>query len=139
MTGALDSIPVLAACAPMSSSTASICLAMTSVSISCTAKKPRVFWAVTAVTTLLPYTPSAANVFRSAWMPAPPPESEPAIVRALGGALRALAPKAQAGPDALSRQDAKKAVRAVNRHRVGFVLGQQLVDLVKAVAVFSTE
>src|SRR2546423_14213784 len=32
----------------------------------------------------MPYTPSAAKVFRSAWMPAPPPESEPAIVSARG-------------------------------------------------------
>ena len=29
-------------------------------------------------------TPNALNVLRSAWMPAPPPESEPAIVRARG-------------------------------------------------------
>ena len=35
-----------------------------------------------AVMALVPYTPSAANVFRSAWMPAPPPESLPAIVSA---------------------------------------------------------
>ena len=32
----------------------------------------------------VPYTPCAAKVFRSAWIPAPPPESEPAIVRTLG-------------------------------------------------------
>ena len=44
---------------------------------------PRVFWAVTAVSADVPYTPSAAKVFRSAWIPAPPPESEPAIVNAL--------------------------------------------------------
>src|SRR3990172_4001809 len=30
----------------------------------------------------VPKTPRAANVFRSAWIPAPPPESEPAIVSA---------------------------------------------------------
>src|SRR5438477_127291 len=34
--------------------------------------------------TLAPYTPSAANVLRSAWIPAPPLESDPAIVRAMG-------------------------------------------------------
>src|SRR3954464_285567 len=46
-----------------------------------------VFCAVTAVIALVPYTPSAANVFRSAWMPAPPPESLPAMVStARGGA-----------------------------------------------------
>ena len=34
---------------------------------------------------LAPWTPSAANVFKSAWMPAPPPLSEPAMVSATGG------------------------------------------------------
>lgn len=42
-----------------------------------------VFWAVTAVITLQPKTPRAENVFRSAWIPAPPPLSEPAMVKAL--------------------------------------------------------
>src|SRR3954469_5782569 len=32
----------------------------------------------------MPWQPSAAKALRSAWMPAPPPESEPAIVRHLG-------------------------------------------------------
>ena len=32
----------------------------------------------------VPKTPSAMNVFRSAWMPAPPPESLPATVSARG-------------------------------------------------------
>jgi hypothetical protein len=36
------------------------------------------------VMALVPWTPSAANVFKSAWMPAPPPLSEPAIVSATG-------------------------------------------------------
>ncbi|WP_460495120.1 hypothetical protein [Dactylosporangium cerinum] len=43
------------------------------------------FWAVSAVMTLVPKTRCAANVFRSAWMPAPPPESDPAIVSATTG------------------------------------------------------
>jgi hypothetical protein len=34
---------------------------------------------VTAVIAVIPWTPHAANALRSAWMPAPPPESEPAI------------------------------------------------------------
>src|SRR5215217_67240 len=38
-----------------------------------------------AVITAEPNTPSAANARRSAWMPAPPPESEPAMVRTLTG------------------------------------------------------
>jgi hypothetical protein len=32
----------------------------------------------------MPWQPSAANAFRSAWIPAPPPESEVAIVRHRG-------------------------------------------------------
>jgi hypothetical protein len=48
-----------------------------------------VFWAVRAVIALAPYTPSAEKVFRSAWIPAPPPLSEPAIVSAIGvGSIR---------------------------------------------------
>jgi hypothetical protein len=34
--------------------------------------------------TLVPWTPRAANVFKSAWIPAPPPQSDPAIVKAIG-------------------------------------------------------
>src|SRR5437764_4988798 len=43
-----------------------------------------VFWAVIVVTAEVPCTPSAAKVLRSAWMPAPPLESEPAMVSAIG-------------------------------------------------------
>ena len=42
----------------------------------------RSFWAVTAVTALTPRKPHAVKVRRSAWMPAPPPESLPATVSA---------------------------------------------------------
>src|ERR1700722_6531935 len=48
------------------------------------AATPRVFCAVSAVTTEAPKTPSAAKLLRSAWMPAPPDESEPAMVSAIG-------------------------------------------------------
>ena len=34
----------------------------------------------------MPYTPHACSVFRSAWMPAPPPGSEPATASTLGTA-----------------------------------------------------
>src|SRR3989440_1250607 len=44
----------------------------------------RVFWAVRATIADIPCTPAAANAFRSAWIPAPPPESEPAIVKQRG-------------------------------------------------------
>jgi hypothetical protein len=51
---------------------------------SCTAVTPVVFWAVKATIADIPCAPAAANAFRSAWIPAPPPLSEPAIVNALG-------------------------------------------------------
>src|SRR3954453_8365038 len=37
--------------------------------------------------TLIPCTPSASIVLRSAWMPAPPPESDPATVSTRGGVM----------------------------------------------------
>ena len=58
---------------------------MISGGIACTAVTPTVFWAVIAVIAVIPCTPQAANAFRSAWMPAPPPESEPAIDSTHGG------------------------------------------------------
>src|SRR5262249_37180290 len=51
------------------------------------ARTPAVFCAVSAVTTLVPKTWCMANVLRSAWIPAPPPESEPAMVSATGGVM----------------------------------------------------
>ena len=45
---------------------------------------PSVFCAVMAVMAQVPCTPQRAKAFRSAWMPAPPPESEPAMVSAVG-------------------------------------------------------
>src|SRR5438093_8742680 len=65
---------------------------------------PRAFCAVTAVTMLAPQTPNAAKVLRSAWMPAPPLESEPAMVRAIAigstsqGNERQMRPPAMAQP-----------------------------------------
>ncbi len=49
---------------------------------------PRVFWAVTAVRAVVPNTPKAWKVLRSAWIPAPPPLSDPAMVRAMGRTAR---------------------------------------------------
>src|SRR6476661_10938509 len=45
-----------------------------------------------------PKTPSAANVFRSAWIPAPPEESEPAMVSAIGVVIAGLAQMLGLGP-----------------------------------------
>src|SRR6202167_3906982 len=79
------SIPVFTAATGRSCRTASICRSTKAGSMTRTPRTAVLFWAVTAVTTLVPKTPRAANVFRSAWIPAPPPESEPAMVRATGG------------------------------------------------------
>src|SRR5258708_34410047 len=59
---------------------------------------PWVFCAVSAVMTEAPKTPSAAKVFRSAWMPAPPDESEPALVSAIGVAIAGLLQVVGSGP-----------------------------------------
>ena len=45
---------------------------------------PSGFCAVRQVMAVVPKTPWAAKVSRSAWMPAPAPLSEPAMVRATG-------------------------------------------------------
>ena len=63
--------------------TASICCRMSAGETSSNEVTPCVFCAVIAVMALVPYTPCAANVLRSAWIPAPAPESLPAIVRAV--------------------------------------------------------
>ncbi len=84
MMGEVDSIPHLAASAPKSSSTERSCRATKAGGRFSTPWTPREFCAVTAVITDMPNTRNAENVLRSAWIPAPPPESEPAIVSALG-------------------------------------------------------
>ena len=68
----------------MSASTARTWASTISGSTAATAVTSRVFWAVIAVIAEVPCTPQAAKAFRSAWIPAPPPESEPAIVSAVG-------------------------------------------------------
>ena len=55
-----------------------------------TARTRRGFCAVRQAMALAPWTPSAAKVFKSAWMPAPPPLSEPAMVSATGNVFLAL-------------------------------------------------
>ena len=88
----VPSIPIFTASTPMSSATWRTCSTITSGGIGCTALTPTVFWAVIAVIAVMPCTPHAANAFRSAWMPAPPPESEPAIesTRGIGATPRKL-------------------------------------------------
>ena len=78
-----DTIPIFTASGKISLNTASICDATTSQGISYTPKTPVVFCEVTEFITLIPKTPLAANDFKSACIPAPPLESEPAIVKAV--------------------------------------------------------
>ena len=42
---------------------------------------PFVFWTVTAVTAVIEYTPRLVAVLMSAWIPAPPDESDPAMIK----------------------------------------------------------
>jgi hypothetical protein len=81
------SMPVLAAPTVRSDSTLSIWLPINAGGATCTPCTPCVFCAVSAVITDAPYTSSAAKVFRSAWIPAPPELSEPAIVSAMGAPI----------------------------------------------------
>ena len=70
----------------MSSNTASSWASTKVAGSSWTAVTPSVFCAVSATIALVPKQPAAANAFKSAWIPAPPPESEPAIVKHRGTA-----------------------------------------------------
>src|ERR1700686_887798 len=77
------SIPVLNAEGGRSSQTASLWARRRSTDTGSHLFTPRVFWAVIAVIADVPKTPNRWNVLRSAWIPAPPPESEPAMVSAM--------------------------------------------------------
>src|SRR5215207_273318 len=81
------SMPVFTASTPMSSTTLRNCASTCSAGSSQAPWTPRLFCAVIAVSTLIPCTPLASIALRSAWIPAPPPESDPAIVSTLGGAV----------------------------------------------------
>ena len=56
-----------------------------------TARTATVFCTVIAVIAVVPCTPARANALRSAWIPAPPPESEPAIESTTGTRRRGTA------------------------------------------------
>ena len=80
----IASIPTFTASTPMSEMTARTCASTISGGTGWIALTPSVFCAVIAVIAAVPCTPQRANAFRSAWIPAPPPESDPAIVSARG-------------------------------------------------------
>ena len=77
-------MPDLANCIGKYSKTTEICFSRSKLSTSIIPKTPDGFWAVIQVIADVPKTPKLWNVFRSACIPAPPPESEPAIVNTLG-------------------------------------------------------
>ena len=79
MVVASPSMPIFTASTPRSSATAATCARMTSAGTGEIARTSTVFCAVIAVMAVVPWTPAAANALRSAWIPAPPPESEPAM------------------------------------------------------------
>ena len=76
-----ETIPIFTASGKMSVATALICSSKNSGLTSNILKTPVVFCAVKEVIALMPKTLQHVNVFKSAWMPAPPLESLPAIVR----------------------------------------------------------
>ena len=94
---ASPSIPTLTASTPMSASTARTCARIIFGGPASTRRTATVFCAVIAVIAVVPCTPQRAKAFRSAWIPAPPPESEPAIVRQTGCGGRARARRRRIG------------------------------------------
>src|SRR5699024_1425677 len=91
---------------------------------------PWVFWASSAVITAVPTAPRAVNVLRSAWIPAPPLGSVPAMENATGGRWAhiqtpeplATEPRSCCGAGGLDISGAsplgrsRKCVRAAPRH-----------------------
>ncbi len=83
-------MPIFTASTPMSSTTARTCPRIASGGIGVIPVTATVFCQVTAVIAVMPCTPQLANAFRSAWIPAPPPESDPAIDRTRGVVMGAF-------------------------------------------------
>ena len=83
ISGMLDTMPVFTASGKMSVNTQSSSSARNSGVHSTMSLTPVVFWATRAVTAQVANTPLAVMVLMSAWMPAPPLGSVPAIVNAV--------------------------------------------------------
>ncbi len=79
MTAALASIPILAPSTRTSASNVSSCSVTKLAGTLWIPVTPVVVWATSAVTTAMPYPPKAENALRSAWIPAPPLGSVPAM------------------------------------------------------------
>ena len=83
MRPAEETMPIFTASDRISVNTASSCSARNSGVASMMSVTPVVFWAVRAVMALMANTPFNVMVLMSAWIPAPPLESLPAIVNAV--------------------------------------------------------
>jgi hypothetical protein len=77
----VPSMPILTASTPMSSTTERNCAVTISSGRASTPCTPSVFCAVIAVIAVIAWPPSMVTVLMSAWMPAPPPESDPAMIK----------------------------------------------------------
>ena len=106
-----------------------------------TALTPSVFCAVIAVIAVIAWPPSMVIVLMSAWMPAPPPESDPAMMRMRGSSwssLQRLAANAHAAATAsqmssTSRSTMRRVVAL--GHDPDQRLGARLADHQPAVAL----
>ena len=74
------SIPILIASGFISLEVYSICFEISLTGIFTIERTPVVFWAVRAVIAVIAYDPNEVTVLISAWIPAPPDESDPAII-----------------------------------------------------------
>ena len=77
------SIPILIASGLISLEVNSICFDISLGLTGIIDLTPVVFWEVTAVIAVIAYEPNAVTVLISAWIPAPPDESDPAIIKIL--------------------------------------------------------
>lgn len=84
ITSAFASMPTFTASMPMSAERASSCARSTPAGGTWTPCTPRVFCTVSAVIAAMPYPPFAAIDLRSAWIPAPPEGSLPAMLSTRG-------------------------------------------------------
>src|SRR3954447_20870354 len=108
-------MPILTASTPMSSATARTCSTTNSPGTGWIPVTPTVLCAVSAVIAVIPCTPQRANAFRSAWMPAPPPESDPAIESTAG--TRGEAMPARLASDAVDHAIQRYIRTAASRGR----------------------
>ena len=100
-----------------------------------TACTPSVFCAVIAVIAVIAWPPSMVTVLMSAWMPAPPPLSEPAMIRMRGNRHRGPLRSVEAGyfVEQMRRADRPRLEIAA---AIGADSGERPVDAVGAEGAF---